>query len=201
MAIDSSLLYWEMTASFIFHLAGPLVISALFGGLLGTSIQNIQARAWVFLGILIVISFAINFVALLFLQMHSCNGLKDATGVAAGAGIGAGITGAFAALPIFWQGLRLVISQMFMDHKSLLTPTQARIEGIVSDASTKLLEVKDAEKQEGQVIQSGGAHLTPEQYETQTFNEIVTAMAYMSAFAGAYGVGVGSRFSTNCKGK
>jgi hypothetical protein len=45
----------------------------------------------------------------------------------------------------------------------------------------------------------GGNRLTPEEYADQTFNEIKSALAYMSAFAGAYGVGIGSRYAVNCK--
>jgi len=47
-------------------------------------------------------------------------------------------------------------------------------------------------------IQKGGAAITPEEYETQTFQEIAIGASYWAAFAGAYGVGIGSLSAATC---
>lgn len=193
MAMDSSLLYWDMIVSFILHLVGPLAIATIFSGIL--SGYPLSVRVWILIAGSMVFSFIVNFCALLFLQTTSCNGMKDAGGIAAGAGISAALTGFFMWIPSIWEGLRLSISQVFVDHKSVLTPTEAAQESILVPASMSMLSVVSPTP----AIQQGGKRLTAEEYADQTFSEIKSAMAYMAAFAGAYGVGIGSRYAVKCK--
>ena len=190
--MDSSLLYWDMAVSFLLHLAGPVAIATIFSGMLDS--YPLTTRVWILIIGSMLYSFIINFCVLLFLQTTSCEGLKDAGGVAAGATISAALTGFFMWIPTIWEGLRLAISQIFVDHHSLMTAAEAAREGVVTDAAKRILEIPDTLP-----IQTGGKRLTPEEYDGQTFNEIKTALSYMAAFAGAYGVGIGSRYAVKCK--
>lgn len=221
MAMDSSLLYWDMAISFVLHLVGPFAIATIFSSMLSS--YSLSVRVWILIISSMLFSFIVNFGTLLFLQTTSCNGLKDAGGVAVGAGIGAILTGFFMWIPSIWEGLRLSISQVFIDHKTIMTPTEAAQDGILAPASMKMLAIPQAtapplssaapvkSHMEGDIAplavavppswatQTGGKRLTPEEYTDQTFNEIKSALAYMSAFAGAYGVGIGSRYAVKCK--
>ena len=186
--MDSFLLYTDMIVSFLLHIVGTFAIASIFSMFLKG--YELSMRVWILILGSMVFSFIVNFCALLVLQTTSCNGLKDPGGVAVGAGIGSIITGFFMWIPTIWEGLRLSISQVFVDHLSLMTPGEAAREGVIMDAAQQLLAVP---------TQRGGKHITPEEYDNQTFYEITSAMAYMAAFAGAYGIGIGSRYAVNCK--
>ena len=214
MAIDSGLLYADMIVSFLLHLSGTIAIATLFSGVL--SDYSVSTRVWILIVATMVFSFMVNMGVLLFLQTTSCGGLKDIAGVAKGAFIGSALTGFFMWIPSIWEGLRLSISQVFVDHKSLMTPLEAAQDRILVPASQQILGIPAATavpvkfRMDGDVAventnitplatQVGGKRLTPEEYADQTFSEIKSALAYMSAFAGAYGVGIGSRYAVNCK--
>jgi hypothetical protein len=224
MAMDSSLLYWDMAISFVLHLVGPLAIATIFSSMLREF--SVGTRIMILIVASMLFSFIVNIGVLLFLQTTSCGGLKDAIGVVKGATVGAALTGFFMWIPSVWEGLRLSISQVFVDHKSILTPLEAAQDRILGPASMSMLTVgvgsvssapsvppanpnpddslSEAERgdqgaQYRGSIMRGGNRLTPEEYADQTFNEIKSALAYMSAFAGAYGVGIGSRYAVNCK--
>jgi hypothetical protein len=92
------------------------------------------------------------------------------------------------AIPIYVEPMRLVVSQLFMSHKALLTPAIAHVNDALVDSGKKIL---------GASLQVGGA-ITPEQYEDQTAQEISLGASYWAAFAGAYGIGVGSLFAASC---
>ena len=207
MAMDSSLLYWDMAISFVLHLVGPFAIATIFSSFLRD--YPLSVRVWILIISSMVFSFIVNFGTLLFLQTTSCDGLKDAGGVAVGAGISAILTGFFMWIPSIWEGLRLSISQVFINHQSIMTPTEAAQDQILAPASMKMLSIPTASAPPAAPLaiavppswatQTGGKRLTPEEYADQTFNEIKSALAYMSAFAGAYGVGIGSRYAVKCK--
>lgn len=200
--MDSGLLYADMIVSFLLHLSGTIAIATLFSGVL--SDYSVSTRVWILIVATMVFSFTVNMGVLLFLQTTSCGGLKDIAGVAKGAFIGSALTGFFMWIPSIWEGLRLSISQVFVDHKSLMTPLEAAQDRILVPASQKILEIPQTATLPLAVppswaTQVGGKRLTPEEYADQTFSEIKSALAYMSAFAGAYGVGIGSRYAVNCK--
>ncbi len=341
MAMDSNLLYWEMFASFMLNLAGPLSIAAVFSGILSS--YPLGTRVWILIIASMVYAFIINAILLTALQGQSCNGVKDFGGIAIGAAISAAIALFFMWIPSVWEGLRLSITQLFMEHHPLQTEIEAKRERIAKSAGVAMNDtykpgaaipvakpvsmmpmplpvatpvgvpvatpvgpppsiplqkpapipisletnrsewekwgramfhwfmqlpaadkeewVKTADKSElarfeswtsndtktymdeiipwarqhtGRIkwiqqlipsftdaeaksrwyglqtkrlyaedprsfTQGGGARLTPEEYMNQTFSEIKTAIAYMSAFAGAYGIGVGSRYAVTCK--
>ncbi len=211
--MDSSLLYWDMAISFVLHLVGPLAIATIFSSMLREF--SIGTRIMILIVASMLFSFIVNIGVLLFLQTTSCGGLKDAIGVVKGATVGAALTGFFMWIPSVWEGLRLSISQVFVDHKSILTPLEAAQDRILGSAGMRMLTVgvgtpvspapsappalPDRPLPSAPPAQMGGNRLTPEEYADQTFNEIKSALAYMSAFAGAYGVGIGSRYAVNCK--
>jgi hypothetical protein len=134
----------------------------------------------------------------MFLQASSCKGVQNYGSIFAGALIGAGITGAMVAIPLYVEPMRLAVSQLFGSHKSLLTPEQARMNEIVTSAGKGLVEASIPGNPE---IQKGGASLTPDQYDNQTFKEMMIGSSYWSAFAGAYGIGIGSMIAAKCLAK
>lgn len=196
MAVDSSLLYWDMVVSFLLNLVGPLAIATLFSGVL--SPYPLTTRVWLLILASAVYAFVINMCVLTFLQTTSCNGLKDFSGILAGAGISGALALFSMWVPSIWEGLRLAISQVFVDHHALLTPSEAVSESVIVNAGRQLL-TPVADENLTAIKQSGGKRLTPEEYDDQTFSEIKAAMSYMSAFAGAYGIGIGSRYAVTCK--
>jgi hypothetical protein len=229
-------MYWDMIVSFLLHLGGPVIIATIFSGFL--DVIPLTSRIWILIAGTVIFSFIVNFGVLLLLQTTSCDGLKDMLGVAKGAGIGAVITFFFMLIPSYWEGLRLSISQVFVEHHPLLSAADAARQDILVSAARQAGSVgigipvpAPAPKQpsmfdltdggrpsfggerppgfgdttssgEGDPTntkQGGGARMTPEEYANQTFREIKAACAYMAAFAGAYGVGLGSRYAVTCK--
>lgn len=194
-----------MVVSFMLNLVGPLAIAALFSSFF--SAMSLSTRVWLLIICSTIYAFVINLCVLTFLQTTNCNGLKNFGGIAAGAGISAALTLFFMWIPSIWEDLRLAISQLFIAHHALLTASEAAGEGVIVDAGKRISSLLNTEKEPLAVAvplppsgikQSGGKRLTPEEYDDQTFNEIKAAMAYMSAFAGAYGIGIGSRYAINC---
>lgn len=196
MAINSSLLYWDMAASFILNLVGPLAIVALFSSVLSS--YSLTTRVWLLIFASAVYTFIINLCMLTFLQTTSCDGLKDFSGILAGSVISAVLAVFFMWIPSVWEGLRLSISQVFVDHHSLLTPSEAVRETAIVQVARQLVSPVPSAPPIA-IKQGGGKRLTPEEYDDQTFSEIKAAMSYMSAFAGAYGIGIGSRYAVSCK--
>lgn len=192
MPLDTSLLYGEMVGSWISHLAIPFGVSLILGALpymeLGTKVLILIAAS-------IALSFVVQFGFLTFLQASSCKGVQNFGSIFAGALVGGGITGAMVAIPLYVEPMRLAVSQLFGSHKSLLTPEQARMNEIVTSAGKGLIEASIREIPE---IQKGGASLTADQYDNQTFKEMMIGSSYWSAFAGAYGIGIGSMIAVKC---
>lgn len=135
--MDSSFLYWEMLASFMLHLAGPLALAAMFASVM----KGYSAMTRVYLIILgsAIWSFCVNCGILTVLQTTSCNGLQDFKGIAIGAGISAILTAFFMWIPSIWEGLRLSISQVFVPHQPLQTPADAVREGRLIRAGVQLV--------------------------------------------------------------
>jgi hypothetical protein len=186
MAVDSSLLYGEMVGSWIIHLAIPVGVSMIFGAL---PFIPMGQKLPIMIGIIVVISFLTQMGFLTALQASTCKGVKNYTSIAKGASIGAVITAIMVAIPVYIEGLRLPISQLISPHRSLLTPAVAQMESVIADASKQFYDAS---------VQKGGAALTPEEYESQTFKEITIGASYWTAFAGAYGIGVGSLLAGKC---
>lgn len=198
MPMDTNLFYGIMAGSAGLHAVIPLVV----GVILSMTTLSLQTKMIVMLVLIVVLSFLVQSGLLTALQANSCNGVKSYRNIFVGASVGSLITLIMAAIPIFIEPLRLVVSQIFVDHKPLLTPELARINQFVTKAAVDFsgltggadgatdsdITVSDTEP----IVQQGGAALDPEQYESQTLRETQTATAYWTAFAGAYGIAIGS---------
>jgi hypothetical protein len=193
MPMDTNLFYGVMVGSAGLHAVIPLVV----GVILSMTTLSLKMKMIVMLVLIVALSFLVQSGLLTALQANSCNGVKSYRNIFVGAGIGGLITLIMAAIPIFIEPLRLVVSQIFVDHKPLLTPELARINQFVTKAAVDFSEITGGAESEPLAptplpVQSGGAALDPEQYELQTLREIQTATAYWTAFAGTYGVAIGS---------
>jgi len=109
------------------------------------------------------------------------------------------------AIPAFIEPMRLLVSQLFFRHKTLLTPQLAEMNKILIETGQRVLEKsltedarREAEAKADIVVQHGGAAISPDEYERQTFQEIASGASYWAAFAGAYGIGVGSLIAAKC---
>jgi hypothetical protein len=188
MPLDMNLLYGEMVGSAAAHAAIPIGVSLLLGFL---PYMEPFTKLLIFIGLCVVASFLVQLAFLTMLQTVSCGGVKVFGGVATGAAIAAIITLAMLGIPAFLEPMRLVVSQLLFDHKVLLTPQLADMQKKMVDAA---LEISGVSGKDTSAI-TGLSH---EEYEKQTFDEIKTGAAYWAAFAGAYGVGIGSLFAAKC---
>jgi hypothetical protein len=198
MPLDVNLLYGEMVASWIAHLAIPVGAGMLIG-VMPYMMPTTKVLALIALSMLF--SFVCQFIFLVVLQTNTCGGMKDYGGVAMGAMLCAAITGAMVAIPGFVEPMRLVISQLFGDHKTLLTPELARMNNLITKTSQDVLQASlgSPVPTAPASVQQGGAAITQDEYDVQTFQEITTGASYWAAFAGAYGVGLGSLMATKCQ--
>lgn len=212
MPLDSNLLYMEMFGSALIHAAIPATIVAFIGT---NRVLETRTKLWIILIGIFLLSFAVQSGFLASLQANSCGGVKTYGPIFKGGAIGGLISAVMAAIPLFVEPLRLIVSQLFMDHHALLTPQMKEINNVITQAATNFAGVGSAASlhTEESVAtkntlpptlsennQSGGGALTQEQYEDQTMQEIRYGASYWTAFAGAYGVAVGSMIAANqCK--
>lgn len=210
MPLDTNLLYGEMVGSWLMHLTIPFGVSMLVGNM---GYMAPMMKIGVFIAACALMSLVVQAGFLAVMQSSSCNGVKDYKSIGTGAVIAALITAAMIAIPAFVEPMRLVVSQLFMRHKTLLTPALARMNDILIETSERVLKASlqdqrnDERKEAAEfataegvatAVQTGGAAISPEQYEKQTFDEIAAAASYWAAFAGAYGVGLGSLIAAKC---
>jgi hypothetical protein len=207
MPIDSNLLYGEMAGSFFLHIAIAIGVSVLISVM---PYMPLAKRSLVLIGLITLLSGLAQAGFLAFLQAASCKGVTDYYGIFAGAGIAAIITACMAAIPTFVEPMRLVVSQLFGYHKSLLTPAMERMNTIITNAGKDITHISTVVTPDPLIasatgsteiaaVQKGGAALSYVEYEAQTFKEIMMGAAYWSAFGGAYGIGIGSLIATKCK--
>lgn len=201
MPLDSNLLYMEMFGSALIHAAIPATLVAFIGT---NRVLDFRTKLLIILIGTFLVSFGVQSGFLASLQANSCNGIKSYRPIFTGGAIGGLITACMIAFPLFIEPLRLIVSQLFMDHHALLTPQQKEINEIITQAAVNMSDVgtpsSQPETESAPVTQTGGGALTAEQYEDQTMQEIRYGASYWSAFAGAYGVAVGSMIAANkCK--
>jgi hypothetical protein len=199
MPLDTNLMYGEMVGSAFAHIAIPMGIVLVLNWL---PYMSLSKRTWLLLGFTVLLSFVFQFGFLTFLQASSCQGVKNYASIGLGSLIAAGVTGIMIAIPTFFEPLRLLVSQLFGDHKPLLTPELANINNMVERAGTEFYKASEIPlpQQRGAPlpVQQGGAALTIDEYEKQTLNEIQIGVSYWAAFAGAYGIGLGSLIAATC---
>lgn len=198
--MDTGVLYGEMLGSWLLHLAIPVGISSALTGLLVGNGGSTQSIIYIILVLSLLVSILVQMGFLTFLQVYSCGGVKNFRGIIAGTLVSAGITALFLFLPASIEGLRLTVSQLFIKHLPILTEHQKEVEAKIISNAVSLVSTTDPSAEiVAELIKKIG--LTPEEYEGQTLKETVTAMSYMSAFAGAYGIGVGSFYAAKCNPK
>ena len=198
--MDTGVLYGEMVGSWLLHLAIPVGISSALTGLLVGNGGSTKSIIYIILVLSLVVSTLIQMGFLTFLQAYSCGGVTNFRGIVAGTLVSAGITALFLFLPASIEGLRLTVSQLFITHLPILTEHQKDAESkIIRDAVSLVSTTEPTAETVAALVKKIG--LKPEEYEGQTLKETVTAMSYMSAFAGAYGIGVGSFYAAKCNPK
>ena len=154
MALDIYLLYGEMVGSWIAHFAIVMGIALLVKFF---TFESPFMRTATFAGLCCWVSFMFQSMFLISLQANSCSGVKNYGNVFIGSAIATVITAVMIAIPIFIVPLRLIVSQLFMEHNP-----------------------------------------ESESNDEQTFLEIKWGAGFWAAFAGAYGVGIGSLFAGKC---
>ena len=196
--MDTNLLYGEMAGSWLAHLAIPAAVAVLFSYL---PAMETKTRGLILLGGTVVLSFLVQAGLLTSLQAAACKGVKDYGSIFAGAAIAATITAILAAIPIFFEPMRLAVSQLFIKHMPALTAESARIDniaGAAAEAYAKGLSASGVgENQQPLPTRKGGA-LSLEEYAEQERRELTIGTAYWTAFAGAYGIGLGSLIAAKC---
>ena len=183
MPLDPNLVYGTMVGSWIAHLAIPVAVLI--------AVQQIGPDNWKLWFILGCVGLSLVWQAmwLTVLQTSSCSGIKNVKGLAIGSLIAAAITACMTLIPVYIEPMRLIVSQLLISHKTLLTPAVAHVNDALVDSGNKILSAS---------LQTGGAAITPEEYEAQTAQEIAYGTSYWAAFAGAYGIGIGSLFAATC---
>jgi len=196
MPLDMNLLYGMMASSGIAHAAIPFGISMAVNQLTWSHFNKLM----LFLSICVALSFLCQFGLLTGLQAQTCRGVKDVSTISLGALIAAVITAAMLAVPAFIEPMRLVVSNIIEPHQSLQTAEGAQYEKILIAAAADMAKVgKDQSSTDAtrSVSQKGGG-LQADEYEVQTFQEITRGAMYWGAFAGAYGIGIGSLIASKC---
>ena len=188
-----NVLYGEMGGSALAHFAIPILVGLALPIL---NIDYLQSAFYMLAGIVIV-SFAVHWLFILGLQASSCKGIKDILGITYGA-IGSTFVTLLLTVPaIYSESFRLLISQVFIRHKPLEGPDN-------DDLKSKMIAVAvkngmdSAAATERATAQLEEMFCTKKQYEDQTLMEMRLAAAFMAAWTGAYGVGIGSMMATNC---
>jgi hypothetical protein len=204
MPLDTNLLYGEMAGSWLAHMAIPVAVSTLIS--MAFSTYTLRTRTLILVLLTTAISFLVQWGFLTFLQASSCNGVKDYKSITLGAVIATVITAGMTAIPAFIEPVRLAVSQLFGEHKPLLTAAAAKINKIVVETGVQVLAESTGKPAEGAAAAVAD---TPEdsekqlasailEYDNQTMKEIMYGVSYWSAFAGAYGVGIGSLIAAKC---
>jgi hypothetical protein len=196
--MDTNLLYGEMAGSWLVHLAIPAAVAVLFSYLPSMSTKT---RGYILLGGTVLLSFLVQAGLLTSLQAAACKGVKDYGSIFTGAAIAAVITAVLAAIPIFFEPMRLAVSQIFIRHMPELTAGAARLDtAVISAAENVYTDEREEEQnqQGGALLNQRGGALTSEQYAEQERRELTIGTAYWTAFAGAYGIGLGSLISAKC---
>jgi hypothetical protein len=160
----ASTIYIWMATSALLHLAAPQFL------------RFVQSQATLLLSA-VMISLVVNIVVHGILQYQSCAGAFSMARVGKGAAIGTAITAAMAAIPIYSEGARRLVSELFIRHQP--------IQGVTEPPCAT-----DCDKPP--------APLELEAFRQQEFAEMRTGMSYWAAFAGAYGISIGGLFSATC---
>jgi hypothetical protein len=197
MPLDTNLLYGEMLGSWLMHMGVVVLVSVVFVML--PEMSN-KTRGLILLGGVTALSFLVQAGLLTTLQASACKGVKDYGSIFTGAAVAAVITAIMSAIPIYFEPMRLAVSQLFGPHKPMLTATEASINDTIVRAAAEVTAAEAQEQIQEQSplpIQAGGS-LDSSGYAKQELREITIGTAYWAAFAGAYGIGLGSLIAAKC---
>ena len=182
MALDISLLYGEMVASALVHAA---IVFAVY--MMVTRFPLPEAYRLIgFIGICGGLSWVVQNLFLLMLQSSSCGGIKAYGGVAWGATVASLITAGMLAIPTYFEPMRLVVSHLFITHP------EVQQGGVVVASTTNEANGPTEETEESEV------NGPTEEGDAIRFREIALGAGFWGAFAGAYGIGIGSLYGTSC---
>jgi hypothetical protein len=157
--------YVWMIASALLHAAVPLMLKFV-------------SNPMTLLAAVIIGSLILNIIVHGILQYQSCPESFSVARLFKGAAVGTAIAAGAAAVPVYLEGPRRIVSELFFKHQPLM--------GVSGEQPTCQIACPKPEP------------LTEEAYGQQVLAEMRIALAYWTAFAGAYGVSVGGLFSMNC---
>jgi len=191
MAVFMNLLYGEMVASALFHMAIPFLISLFIIKFM--MYNSPMQRNLMLIGITVGVSVLLHLILLSMVQISSCGTIQNMWSIFQGSVIGAAIVGGMIAIPTFVQPMHLMVSQLFGPHLPLLTPELAAVQKSAIDIAGASLpaDIKIA-------TDISYKALTQDEYDLQVFREIAYGVGFWGAFGGAYGVGIGSLFASRC---
>jgi hypothetical protein len=187
MALDTSLLYGLVAASAAFHALFAIVVGYFM--MLSGSTNGLALKIG-----LCIFSFLLQFGLLSALQANTCGGIKDYGGVAKGAAISLAVVAAFAFLPASIDGLRDIVAWV----APRASATEAKVAQIIEQAGVNV------QVAEGKVAEGGKPALPDvvstslEEYTRNMFQANNKAIAFFTAFGGAYGIGLGSLVAAKC---
>jgi len=181
MPINSNLLYGEMFSSFIIHLAIPVFVSTVIFKNIFFDVSFV-IKTLLFIAICSGFSLLFQTAFLTALQAGSCEGVHNFKTIAVGSIVSTLVVGGVLLIPAFVEPMRVMVSQIFVTHRPLLT--EAMKQNIAS-ASQLIPNIANIGLEEAK-------------YMEQTFQEFTIGASYWAAFAGAYGFGIGSLFAGKC---
>ncbi len=193
------MLYGMSFASFLFHIflvLGALALLKLMG------IETLGGPFYLrFIPMMMVGTLVTNFLLLLAVHATTCSGVKDVLGVLKGASVSIPITVGMSILPFLIEPVRLLISQIVMTHKHLASKERIALENIAIDAAVATFGKTEGLPDTPAVqVESIDAESLPEkEYALQTLKEARLAASYLAAFAGVYGMAIGSLWTNDCK--
>ncbi len=195
MPLDTNLLYGEMLGSWLMHMGVVVLVSVVFVML--PEMSN-KTRGLILLGGVTALSFLVQAGLLTTLQASACKGVKDYGSIFTGAAVAAVITAIMTAIPIYFEPMRLAVSQLFGPHKPMLTATEASINDTIVRAAAEVTAAETQEQTQATLPVQAGGSLDSAGYAKQELREITIGTAYWAAFAGAYGIGLGSLIAAKC---
>ncbi len=193
--MDTNLLYGEMLGSWLMHMGVPVLVSVAF--VILPEMSN-KTRGLILLGGVTVLSFLVQAGLLTTLQASACKGVKDYGSIFTGAAVAAVITAIMTAIPIYFEPMRLAVSQLFGPHKPMLTAREASINDTIVRAAAEVTAAEAQEHTQSPLPVQAGGSLDSAGYAKQELREITIGTAYWAAFAGAYGIGLGSLIAAKC---
>lgn len=198
MPLSSGLLIGELFASLLIHMAIPILV--------GRAFDFAPDLAWsskigFFIAACVALSFVVQTLSMVGLQASACAGVKNGTSIIVAGAVGALITACLISIPIAFEPMRLVVSQIFAKRPELTPAVEAAVGDFIKklggSAASAIPEAVPTEEENPRRVQLGGDRTAE---EAQTFKEIIVGSAYWAAAAGAYGIGIGSMLATTCPG-